>query len=48
MRKKTWDKIKGICIKGMVVKLMYIPNHDKKNYPFGRLKLVVETLEHST
>ena len=30
----------------MADKLMYILNNDKQNYP--RLKLVVETFEHST
>ena len=28
----------------MTDKFMYIPNNDKQNYPFCRLKLVVETL----
>ena len=28
-------------------KLMYIPNNDTQNYPFCRLKFVVETFEHS-
>ena len=28
----------------MADKLMYIPNDDTQNYPFCRLKLVVETL----
>ena len=32
----------------MVDKLMYIPNDYAQNYPFFRLKLVVETFEHST
>ncbi len=32
----------------MADKLMYIPNDDTQNYPFSRLKLVVETLWHST
>ena len=27
-------------------KLMYIPNGDTQNYPFFRLQLVVETIEH--
>ena len=27
---------------------MYIPNDDTQNYPFCRLKLVVETFEHLT
>ena len=27
---------------------MYIPNDDTQNYPFSRLKLVVETFKHST
>ena len=31
----------------MTDKLMYIPNNDTLNYPFFRLKLVVETFEHS-
>ena len=29
-------------------KLMYIPNDDTLNYPFYRLKLVVDTFEHTT
>ena len=29
-------------------KLMYIPNDVTQNYPFCRLRLVVETFEHST
>ncbi len=29
-------------------KLMYIPNDFTPNYPLCRLKLVVETFEHST
>ena len=28
-------------------KLIYIPNDDTQNYPFCRLKFVVETFEHS-
>ena len=32
----------------MAVKLMYIPIDDTQNYPFCRLKLVAEMLEHST
>ena len=32
----------------MADKLMYIYNDDKQNYSFCRLKLVVETTEHST
>ena len=32
----------------MADKFMYIPNHGKQNYPFCRLKLVVEMFEHST
>ena len=27
---------------------MYILNDNRQNYPFDRLKLVVETFEHST
>ena len=30
----------------MADKLFYIPNHDKQNYPFFILKLVVETIGH--
>ena len=33
--------------KTMADKFMYIPNDDTQNYPFYRLKLVVETFEHS-
>ena len=32
----------------MADKLLYIPNDDRQNYPFCRLKLFVETFEHST
>ena len=32
----------------MAYKLMYIPNDDTQNYPFCRLKLVVEMFEHPT
>ena len=32
----------------MADKLMYIPNDNTHNYPFCRLKLVVEMFEHST
>ena len=32
----------------MTDKFMYIPNNDKQNYAFCRLKLVVETFRHST
>ena len=32
----------------MTDKLMHIPNDDTQNYPFCRLKSVVETFEHST
>ena len=32
----------------MVNKLMYIPNNDTQNYHFCRLRLVVETFQHST
>ena len=32
--------------KPMADKLVYIPNDDTQNFPFCRLKLVVETLEH--
>ena len=32
----------------MADKLMYITNDDTQNYHFCRLKLVVETFEHST
>ncbi len=32
----------------MADKLMYIPNNDAQNYPLCRLKLMVETFEHST
>ena len=49
--KKTNPKVKlpGISRdKTMTDKLMYIPNDDTQNYPFCRLKLVVETFEHST
>ena len=31
----------------MADKLMYIPNNGKYNYHFIRLKLVLETFEHS-
>ena len=34
--------------KKMADKLMYIPNNDTQNYPYCRLKLVVETIGHST
>ena len=34
--------------KTMADKLMYIPNDDTNNYPFCRLKLVVETFEYTT
>ena len=34
--------------KTMADKLMYITNGDTQNYPFCRLKLVVETFEYST
>ena len=34
--------------KTMADKLMYIPNDDTRNFPFCRLKLVVETFGHST
>ena len=34
--------------KTMADKLMYILYDDNQNYPFCRLKLVVETFEHST
>ena len=32
----------------MADKLMFNPNDDTQNRPFCRLKLVVETFEHST
>ena len=32
----------------MAVKLMYIPNNDTKNYPFCRLKSVVDMFEYSS
>ena len=32
----------------MADKLMYIPNDDRQNYLMCRLKVVVETFEHST
>ena len=32
----------------MAVKLIYIPNDDKQNYPFCGLQLVVATLWQST
>ena len=32
----------------MAYKLKYIPNDDEQNNTFCRLKLVVETFEHST
>ena len=32
----------------MVDKLIYIPNDDTQNYPFCRLKLLVETFKHSS
>ena len=32
----------------MADKLIYIFNNDTQNYPFYRLKLVVETFEHLT
>ena len=32
----------------MADKLMYNPNDDTKNYPFCKLKTVVETFEYST
>ena len=35
-------------LKGEDNGLMYIPNDSTQNYPFCRLKLVVETIEHST
>ena len=45
-------KLDGIIVKGRNItiadKLMYIPNDDAQKYPFCRLKLVVETFEHST
>ena len=31
----------------MADKLMYIPNDEKQNYPFSRLKLMIEMFEHS-
>ena len=31
----------------MADELIYIPNDDIQNYPFGRLQLVVETFGHS-
>ena len=34
--------------KPMADKLVYIPNDDTQNFPFCRLKLVVEMFEHST
>ena len=34
--------------KTMADKLMYIPNDDTQNYPFCRLKFVVEMFQHST
>ena len=36
------------CTDTMADKLMYIPNDDTQNKPFCRLKIVVETFEHST
>ena len=30
----------------MADKLIYIPNDDTQNYPFCRLKLVIETFDH--
>ena len=38
-----WERVKTIAYK-----LLYMPNDDTQNYPFCRLKLVVETCEHST
>ena len=35
-------------IDNIALKLMYIPNDDKQNYPFCRLQLVVETFVHLT
>ena len=35
-------------VKTMADTLMYIPKDDTQNYPFCRLKLMVETYEHST
>ena len=35
-----------VCILTMANKLMYILNNDTQNYPFCRLKLVVEIFEH--
>ena len=32
----------------MADKLMYNPNDDTQNYPFGRLTLVAKMFEHST
>ena len=32
--------------KTMAKKIMHIPNDDTQNYPFPRLKLVVESFEH--
>ena len=32
----------------MADELIYIPNYDSQNYLFCRLKLLVETFEHST
>ena len=32
----------------MADKLIYIPNDDAQNYPFCRLKLMVERFKHST
>ena len=34
--------------KTMADKSMYIPNDETHNYPFKRLKFVVETFEHLT
>ena len=30
----------------MADKLMYIPNDDTQNYPFSKLKFVIEKFEH--
>ena len=42
------DQSKIYRDKTVANKLMYISNDDTQNYPFCRLKLVVETFGHST
>ena len=45
----SWVCLQGFfSYKTMADKLMNIPSDDTQNYPFCRLKLVVELFEHST